>query len=120
MRCRADTGRPSTPPRLAFRSKRGKSAEEISIRKRKCRSEEHTSELQSRLHLVCRLLLEKKKKNKANLTLSSNHTAHYRELPHHRGRNTRSHFTRRWILSRTQTTHAHDHRTRRTVSYRAT
>src|SRR2546422_7555966 len=29
----------------------------------KTRSEEHTSELQSRLHLVCRLLLEKKKKN---------------------------------------------------------
>src|SRR5687768_17950827 len=28
----------------------------------KLRSEEHTSELQSRLHLVCRLLLEKKKK----------------------------------------------------------
>src|SRR2546429_3527386 len=28
----------------------------------KTRSEEHTSELQSRLHLVCRLLLEKKKK----------------------------------------------------------
>src|SRR2546422_7555773 len=28
----------------------------------KNRSEEHTSELQSRLHLVCRLLLEKKKK----------------------------------------------------------
>src|SRR2546429_6434745 len=27
----------------------------------KARSEEHTSELQSRLHLVCRLLLEKKK-----------------------------------------------------------
>src|SRR5687768_17640178 len=37
-------------------------------RQREClaliRSEEHTSELQSRLHLVCRLLLEKKKKNK--------------------------------------------------------
>src|SRR5687768_5660054 len=30
----------------------------------KDRSEEHTSELQSRLHLVCRLLLEKKKKKK--------------------------------------------------------
>src|SRR5687768_17886244 len=30
------------------------------------RSEEHTSELQSRLHLVCRLLLEKKKKRKKN------------------------------------------------------
>src|SRR2546429_4498911 len=28
------------------------------------RSEEHTSELQSRLHLVCRLLLEKKKNKK--------------------------------------------------------
>src|SRR5687768_18233031 len=34
------------------------------------RSEEHTSELQSRLHLVCRLLLEKKKKkeNKIKIT----------------------------------------------------
>src|SRR2546422_4700981 len=32
--------------------------------RRGTRSEEHTSELQSRLHLVCRLLLEKKKKNK--------------------------------------------------------
>src|SRR2546422_2033240 len=30
------------------------------------RSEEHTSELQSRLHLVCRLLLEKKKKKTPN------------------------------------------------------
>src|SRR5689334_24683049 len=30
------------------------------------RSEEHTSELQSQFHLVCRLLLEKKKKNKKN------------------------------------------------------
>src|SRR6266702_6511304 len=29
--------------------------------RRRCRSEEHTSELQSRGHLVCRLLLEKKK-----------------------------------------------------------
>src|SRR2546422_2107271 len=32
------------------------------------RSEEHTSELQSRLHLVCRLLLEKKKKEKLRTT----------------------------------------------------
>src|SRR2546422_1624615 len=31
------------------------------------RSEEHTSELQSRLHLVCRLLLEKKKQKKGVL-----------------------------------------------------
>src|SRR3989449_1824147 len=34
----------------------------------KARSEEHTSELQSRLHLVCRLLLEKKKKNRQRKT----------------------------------------------------
>src|SRR3989442_10318120 len=33
-------------------------------RDRRVRSEEHTSELQSRPHLVCRLLLEKKKKTK--------------------------------------------------------
>src|SRR2546422_7941140 len=32
------------------------------------RSEEHTSELQSRLHLVCRLLLEKKKKDRHTVT----------------------------------------------------
>src|SRR2546422_8492229 len=32
------------------------------------RSEEHTSELQSRLHLVCRLLLEKKKKKTRIIT----------------------------------------------------
>src|SRR5690348_17702488 len=36
------------------------------------RSEEHTSELQSPVHLVCRLLLEKKKKNKiTHITCSS-------------------------------------------------
>src|SRR5260370_28799185 len=32
-----------------------------SVSSTKCRSEEHTSELQSHLNLVCRLLLEKKK-----------------------------------------------------------
>src|SRR5687768_17746605 len=45
----------------------------------KNRSEEHTSELQSRLHLVCRLLLEKKKQQKKTLipthkTIRSNTT----------------------------------------------
>src|SRR2546422_7125499 len=35
------------------------------------RSEEHTSELQSRLHLVCRLLLEKKKKTKSDQAYKS-------------------------------------------------
>src|SRR2546422_1885971 len=44
------------------------------------RSEEHTSELQSRLHLVCRLLLEKKKKkhmrNGASETITPLDTGH--------------------------------------------
>src|SRR5256884_1999135 len=40
---------------------RGDSAEARHHRQHGQRSEEHTSELQSRLHLVCRLLLEKKK-----------------------------------------------------------
>src|SRR2546422_7440540 len=35
------------------------------------RSEEHTSELQSRLHLVCRLLLEKKKKESTNQQMAT-------------------------------------------------
>src|SRR2546422_7057513 len=39
---------------------------------RAARSEEHTSELQSRLHLVCRLLLEKKKKNNINNSNTKN------------------------------------------------
>src|SRR2546422_4380455 len=48
--------RRNSRPRLASRS-------EASV----SRSEEHTSELQSRLHLVCRLLLEKKKNNVRSL-----------------------------------------------------
>src|SRR5256884_4703751 len=44
-------------------AKRGKNKQGRSnLRQVSYRSEEHTSELQSRLHLVCRLLLEKKKK----------------------------------------------------------
>src|SRR2546422_8319188 len=38
------------------------------------RSEEHTSELQSRLHLVCRLLLEKKKKKLRKTQRYMHHT----------------------------------------------
>src|SRR6266581_8358190 len=38
------------------------------------RSEEHTSELQSPVHLVCRLLLEKKKKKKKSRTVLSKKT----------------------------------------------
>src|SRR2546422_8065609 len=43
------------------------------------RSEEHTSELQSRLHLVCRLLLEKKK-----TTNEKNHNSRNEPHPHRR------------------------------------
>src|SRR2546429_5575644 len=45
------------------------------------RSEEHTSELQSRLHLVCRLLLEKKKKQSDLPTQTATSTI---TLTHHR------------------------------------
>src|SRR2546422_4084681 len=47
------------PRRAPLRSAHGRGS-------KRCRSEEHTSELQSRLHLVCRLLLEKKKKQSPN------------------------------------------------------
>src|SRR2546422_8416442 len=51
----------------AHRNKGAQAARQASMRfhcagqRQASRSEEHTSELQSRLHLVCRLLLEKKK-----------------------------------------------------------
>src|SRR3989449_4525094 len=48
-------------------------AVELEHQEKAARSEEHTSELQSRLHLVCRLLLEKKK---YNLSLGSISDAH--------------------------------------------
>src|SRR5688572_32502027 len=52
------------------------------------RSEEHTSELQSQSNLVCRLLLEKKKKNKntmphGDIILSKRRTAHFILRPTH-------------------------------------
>src|SRR5687768_18248006 len=56
----------SVPPSLATSGSRASSWSATSPAKA-VRSEEHTSELQSRLHLVCRLLLEKKKKNKQTL-----------------------------------------------------
>src|SRR5205809_3210820 len=46
------------------------------------RSEEHTSELQSRLHLVCRLLLEKKKKYKKKKNKIKKYINNYHVLPH--------------------------------------
>src|SRR5256884_3919995 len=46
------------------------------------RSEEHTSELQSRLHLVCRLLLEKKKKNHTTVRLKTHRTIYVSSKPY--------------------------------------
>ena len=43
------------------------------------RSEEHTSELQSRLHLVCRLLLEKKKQQTKQKQKQYNNNNDYAE-----------------------------------------
>src|SRR2546429_6258403 len=69
-----------------------------SVRPARFRSEEHTSELQSRLHLVCRLLLEKKKKKntppehpetelQSDTTISATvictHTVRYTEIMYH-------------------------------------
>src|SRR3989449_5723240 len=65
------------PASLEQRHRRGQADDTASDR-----SEEHTSELQSRLHLVCRLLLEKKKKK------TERHRAAYTEggREHVRGR----------------------------------
>src|SRR3989442_4697305 len=46
-------------------------APQVGLADWKCRSEEHTSELQSRPHLVCRLLLEKKKTRTSRSQCSS-------------------------------------------------
>src|SRR5260370_8349653 len=45
------------------------------------RSEEHTSELQSHLNLVCRLLLEKKKKTKMEAPLQTIEHSSHNDLP---------------------------------------
>src|SRR3712207_7592685 len=54
----ADARRTGPPPLVALRAAPGHASSPT-----QGRSEEHTSELQSRQYLVCRLLLEKKKKN---------------------------------------------------------
>src|SRR2546429_5950734 len=56
-------------------------ASQVPQRRRPERSEEHTSELQSRLHLVCRLLLEKKNKSCA-VTMAADRLLVITTLPH--------------------------------------
>src|SRR2546422_9884907 len=58
-------GAPSNPPSLGHPANAGWTTRRW--KKVYARSEEHTSELQSRLHLVCRLLLEKKKRTQHTL-----------------------------------------------------
>src|SRR5687768_17694800 len=52
--------------------------EEVERVREAARSEEHTSELQSRLHLVCRLLLEKKKKKETKKRLKTHNEKRHR------------------------------------------
>src|SRR5258707_8889366 len=65
-RCRRPSSaeRPSQQPRLVVAAGH-RSSNRVCRQRARRRSEEHTSELQSRQYLVCRLLLEKKKKKKS-------------------------------------------------------
>src|SRR2546430_8192586 len=66
---RSHCARPAAPPRPGYH--RNSQSAQFGIYAK--RSEEHTSELQSQSNLVCRLLLEKKKKNIRHHT-NNNHT----------------------------------------------
>src|SRR5262245_63962538 len=57
------TSSPGSPPPAIRQTKNPTANQSIFIFQSKPRSEEHTSELQSLRHLVCRLLLEKKKED---------------------------------------------------------
>src|SRR5947207_12728999 len=67
---RAAPDRPSTPGRVTRRGSRRTAPLPTGPR-----SEEHTSELQSHSDLVCRLLLEKKKRKKHNTNTTYKHTS---------------------------------------------
>src|SRR5207302_3573976 len=68
---RSGEGKAARDGAVRLRQDRGRPARKID----QARSEEHTSELQSRENLVCRLLLEKKKKQKImNKTYNKNNT----------------------------------------------
>src|SRR2546422_2147627 len=61
---RARSGKRRWPPPNSSSIISSPSSTKTVFSRQERRSEEHTSELQSRLHLVCRLLLEKKKEHK--------------------------------------------------------
>src|SRR5260370_7191123 len=93
LRLAASTENPNHYLRIAVQNNALAEAEELSTshgdgdwpfdRFGLMRSEEHTSELQSHLNLVCRLLLEKKKKTYRLLPHHQSHEA-YNVLPLHR------------------------------------
>src|SRR2546430_5485418 len=70
-------GRRSVPlPAVGARPRLPLVAMKLARRRDRERSEEHTSELQSQSNLVCRLLLEKKKKRRPKQTYTHNTTMH--------------------------------------------
>ena len=72
----------------------GRDESELQFKSKIYRSEEHTSELQSRQYLVCRLLLEKKKKKhkkKKQKETKRNRKKRKRRERHNHGNNTNSH-----------------------------
>src|SRR5207247_4835814 len=79
------------------------------------RSEEHTSELQSRVDLVCRLLLEKKKKKEDKKHNRSKNTTRAKELNTHKQKNTNAHIITRHIIR-----YARRHRDHNVASARTT
>src|SRR3712207_7517822 len=64
-------------------SRRGRASNPSICLFRRTRSEEHTSELQSRQYLVCRLLLEKKKKSTSLPELSTHQSFPRTHTPSH-------------------------------------
>src|SRR5437868_13255324 len=75
---RPSGARPREPARAPRRTRSGPTGPG-----RRGRSEEHTSELQSRFDLVCRLLLEKKKKNKKKIKTNERHNHKILTIDYH-------------------------------------
>src|SRR2546421_9433762 len=76
FRSSSGQGRTVSPPRLRSHAK---AAPCSSLKRTRLRSEEHTSELQSRSDLVCRLLLEKKKNKKKDTTAVCTASSRWRQ-----------------------------------------
>src|SRR5690242_21399938 len=73
-------GEAGRPAAHRFRQREAEAFVQRRVRKHCARSEEHTSELQSHVNLVCRLLLEKKKRQKHNTRKRLNKRSDNNEL----------------------------------------